>query len=59
MAINRLGELSMFKTIETNTTFEIVEKKSKFIANLIYVIVLNELTKFISKKLRIRKNLRY
>ena len=27
----------MFKTIETNTTFEIVEKKSKFIANLIYV----------------------
>lgn len=32
---------------------------SSLIANLIYVIVLNELTKFISKKLRIRKNLRY
>ena len=27
----------MFKTIEQNTTYELTEKKSKFIANLIYI----------------------
>lgn len=27
----------MLNTIENNTTFEVIEKRSKFIANLIYV----------------------
>lgn len=27
----------MYKTITQNTTYELVEKKSKFIANLIYI----------------------
>lgn len=43
----------MFKTIEKNTTAEIVEKKSKFIANLYYVETIEEaeeLIKQVNKK---------
>ena len=30
-------ERRMYKTIEKNTSYELTEKKSKFIANLIYI----------------------
>ena len=32
----------MFKTISENTTAEIVEKKSKFIANVFYIETIEE-----------------
>ena len=35
----------MFKTISENTTAEIVEKKSRFIANIFYVEFVNAFTK--------------
>ena len=41
----------MFKTIESNVTAEIVEKKSKFIANIYYVESIEEAEKLIKDAL--------
>lgn len=39
----------MFKTVSKNTTSEIVEKKSKFIANLFYIETKEEAEKYINE----------